>query len=109
MVKLDLASAHQNVAIHPDDRLLLGMQWRGKYFVDMVLPFRSHSAAFIFTSIADLVEWIVVHNYSVDFFYATTWMTFLPLVHRHPSSATPTYLPVFAFAKGLACPFILTS
>ena len=41
--------------------------------------------------------------------YATTWMTFLPLVRRHPRSATPIYLPVFAFAKGLASPFILTS
>ena len=66
MVKFVPASAHQNVAIHPDDRLL-GMQWRGKYFVVMVLPFWLRSAPFIFTSIADLVEWIVVHNYGVDF------------------------------------------
>ena len=40
--------------------------------------------------------------------YVTTWMTFLPLVHRHPHSATSIYLPVFAFARGLASPFILT-
>ena len=35
--------------------------------VDMVLPFGLHSAPFIFTSIADLVEWILVHNYGMDF------------------------------------------
>ena len=43
------------------------MQCRGKYFVDLVLPFKLRSAPFIFTSIADLVEWILVHNYGVDF------------------------------------------
>ena len=37
MAKFDVASAYWNVAIHPDDRPLLGMQWCGKYFVDMVL------------------------------------------------------------------------
>ena len=42
------------MAIHPHDRPLLGMQWRGKYFVDLVLPFGLRSAPFIFTSIVDL-------------------------------------------------------
>ena len=67
MAKFDVDSAYPNVAIHPNDRPLLGMQWRGKYFVDLVLPFGLRSVPFIFTSIADLVEWILVHNYGVDF------------------------------------------
>ena len=67
MAKFDVASAYRNVAIHPDDRPLLGMQWRGHYFVDLVLPFGLRSAPFIFTAIADLVEWILVHNYDVTF------------------------------------------
>ena len=50
MAKFDVASAYRNVAIHPDDRPLLGMQWRGKYFVDLDLPFRLRSAPFIFIS-----------------------------------------------------------
>ena len=62
-----VASAYRNVAIHPDDRPLPGMQWRGNYFVDLVLPFGLCSAPFIFTSMADLVEWILVHNYGMDF------------------------------------------
>ena len=33
----------------------------------MVLPFGLQSASFIFTYIANLVEWIRVHNYSVGF------------------------------------------
>ena len=67
MAKFDVASAYRNVAIHPEDRPLLGMKWRGQYFVDMALPFGLRSAPFIFTAIADLVEWILVHNYGVDF------------------------------------------
>ena len=47
MAKFDVASAYRNVAIYPDDRPLLGMQWRGKYFVDMVLLFGLCSASFI--------------------------------------------------------------
>ena len=47
MAKFDMASAYRNVAIHPDDRPLLGMQWHGKYFVDMVLLFGLRSASFI--------------------------------------------------------------
>ena len=39
MAKFDVASAYRNVAIHPDDRQPLGMQWHRQYFVDLVLPF----------------------------------------------------------------------
>ena len=67
MAKFDVASAYRNVAIHLDDRPLLGMKWRGQYFVDLVLPFGLCSAPFIFTAIADLVEWILVQNYNVTF------------------------------------------
>ena len=63
MAKFDMASAYRNVAIHLDDRPLLGMKWHGQYFVDLVLPFGRRSAPFISTAIADLVEWILVHNY----------------------------------------------
>ena len=42
MAKFDVASEYRNVAIHPDDRPLLGMQWCGQYFVDLLLPFGLH-------------------------------------------------------------------
>ena len=49
--------------------------------VDMVLPFGLRSAPIIFTSIADLVEWILVHNYGVDFLrhYLDDFFTLGPL------------------------------
>ena len=108
MVKFDLASAHQNVAIHPNDRLLLGMQWRGKHFVDMVLPFGLRSVPFIFTSIADLVEWIVVHNYGVDFlrYYLDDFFTLGP-----PSSqlCQSYLLTCVCLCERLGLPLILPS
>ena len=67
MAKFDVASAYRNVAIHPQDRSLLGMRWRGKYYVDMALPIGLHLALYIFTAIADMVEWVLTHNYGVTF------------------------------------------
>ena len=80
MAKFDVASAYRNVAIHPQDRSLLGMGWRGMYYVDMALPFGLRSAPYIFTAIADVVEWILTHNYGVTFLrhYLDYFMTLGP-------------------------------
>ena len=59
MAKFDVASAYRNVAVHPQDRSLLGMRWRGKYYVDMALPIGLRLALYIFTAIADMVEWVL--------------------------------------------------
>lgn len=32
MAKIDVDSAYRNVAIHPSDRYLLGMKWRGTFY-----------------------------------------------------------------------------
>ena len=67
MAKFDVANTYRNVAIHPQDRPLLGMKWRNKFYVDMALPFGLRSAPYIFTSIADMVQWMLTHIHSVDF------------------------------------------
>ena len=67
MAKFDIQNAYRIVPVHPEDRPLLGMKWQGAYYVDMVLPFGVRSAPYIFTCIADLVEWIAKHNYDVSF------------------------------------------
>lgn len=36
---MDLKQGYRNVPIHPQDPLLLGMEWQGDVFVDKVLPF----------------------------------------------------------------------
>ena len=62
LAKFYVESAYRIVPVHPDDRYLLGMQWRDKYFIDMALPFGLHSAPYIFSSVADLAEWILKHE-----------------------------------------------
>ena len=50
-----------------DDCYLFGMQWQGNHFVDMALPFGLHSAPYIFSSVADLVEWVLKKQFDVSF------------------------------------------
>ena len=67
MAKFDVQNAYRIVPVHTEDRLLLGMKWRGAFYVDMVLPFGVRSSPYIFTCIADLVEWVAKQNYDVTF------------------------------------------
>ena len=67
MAKFDVQNAYRIVPVHTEDRQLLGMKWRGAFYVDMVLPFGVRSAPYIFTCIADLVEWVAKQNYDVTF------------------------------------------
>ena len=59
LAKLDIASAYCMVPVHPDDRPLLGMRWKGKLYMDSALPFGLRSAPKVFTAIADGLEWIL--------------------------------------------------
>ena len=59
MAKLDIASAYRAVPVHPEDRRLLGMKWRGDVFVDGALPFGLRSAPKIFTAVADALLWVM--------------------------------------------------
>ena len=51
------------IPVHPDDRLLLGMQWENDIFVDKTLPFRLSSAPLLSlsssgrTAIYDAEKW----------------------------------------------------
>ena len=62
MAKFDIESAYRNIAINLSDRHLLGLKWRDAYYIDLALPFGLRSAPAIFNSVAELVEWILVHN-----------------------------------------------
>ena len=74
MAKMDIKSAYRLVPVHPQDRLLLGMRWNKRIFVDNMLPFGLRSAPKIFTAIADAFEWVIeqrgvawVYHYLDDF------------------------------------------
>ena len=57
MAKMDIKEAYRMVPVHPEDRLLLGMKWKGQTYVDKTLPFGLRSAPSIFTAVADGIEW----------------------------------------------------
>ena len=65
MAKFDVEAAYRNIAVHPNDRYLLGIKWRGQFFMDLDLPFDLRSEPYIFNSAADLVEWIIRNKYDV--------------------------------------------
>ena len=62
LAKLDIASAYRVVPVHPDDRLLLGMRWKGEVFVDSALPFGLRSAPKVFNSSGGLVGVDLAHQ-----------------------------------------------
>ena len=63
------------------DCYLLGMKWCNQFYVDLALPFGLCSVPFIFNSIADMVEWILMHSHHIpellqyldDFIMAGPW------------------------------------
>ena len=73
LAKADIKEAYRMVPVHPDDRLLLAVEWKGQLYLDKVLPFGLRSAP-IFSAIGDGIEWIVrqrgvefVSHYADDF------------------------------------------
>ena len=72
---MDVKQAYRHSPVHPSNRHLLGMQWRGEVFLDMVLPFGLRSAPLLFTAVADALKWAMedrgmtwVGHYIEDFF-----------------------------------------
>ena len=56
LAKLDIQNAYRIIPVHPADRRLLGMSWRGHLYVDSVLPFGLQSAPKVFTAVADALQ-----------------------------------------------------
>ena len=54
LAKIDIESAYRLVPVHPDNRYLLGIQWKGKIVVDGMLPFGLCSASKIFTMVRNV-------------------------------------------------------
>ena len=62
LVKVDLENAYRMAPVNPDDRPLLGMEWKGQWYVDTALPFGLRSAPKIFTALADGLIWILFNQ-----------------------------------------------
>ena len=59
MAKIDIEVAYRLLPVHPQDRLLLVIEWNGEVFCDAMLPFGLRSAPKIFNAVADGLEWIL--------------------------------------------------
>ena len=66
MAKVDLKSAFRMVPVCRNDWELLGMKWREAYFVDTCLPFGLRSAPYLFNQFAEALQWILQHNYCLQ-------------------------------------------
>ena len=59
LAKFDIENAYRIAPVHPDDRSLLGMAWKGQLYIDTDLPFGLHSSPKIFNAVADALQWIL--------------------------------------------------
>lgn len=59
LAKVDIAQAYRNIPVHPQDRWLLGLMWKGGLYVDTTLPFGLRSAPKIFCAVSDALQWIL--------------------------------------------------
>ena len=57
LAKMDIEAAYRLIPVHPQDRVLQGMEWDGKIYVYPCLPFGLRSAPKIFNAVADALCW----------------------------------------------------
>ena len=58
LAKMDVESAHRIILVHPDDRPLLGMWWKGALYYDKCLPLGLRLTPKIFRAVADALQWV---------------------------------------------------
>ncbi len=57
LAKMDIEAAYRLISVHPHDRVLQGMEWDGKIYVDPCLRFGLRSAPKNFNAVADCLCW----------------------------------------------------
>lgn len=62
LAKIDIDSAYRLIPVHLQHHCLQAMQWRGKAYVDPMLPFGLRSAPKIFNALADALNWHLLHQ-----------------------------------------------
>ncbi len=58
LAKFDIRRAYRLLPVCISHRLFLGMRWKGKYYLDLALPFGLRSAPRIFTRFADSLQFL---------------------------------------------------
>ena len=60
LAKVDIEAAYRLIPVHPQDRVLQGIQWNSMTYIDPMLPFGLRSAPKIFNTVADGLHWHLV-------------------------------------------------
>lgn len=101
LVKADISEAYRMVPVHQDDQPLLGVQWRGKTYTDLVLPFGLRSAPKIFTAVADAIQWILAsQGVQQSLHYLDDYI----LVATNPGEASHQRQTIVSVFHGLGVP-----
>ena len=66
MAKVDFKAVFSMVLIIAEEWDLLGLHWKGKYYVDTGLPFGLRLVPYIFNQFAFALHWIMATNYGAD-------------------------------------------
>ena len=64
--KIDLKDAVRLIPINPSDWNLLGIHWRGKFYVNTCLPFGLRLVLCLFNILSQTIHWITTNNYGVQ-------------------------------------------
>eukprot|EP00795_Rhopilema_esculentum_P014765 gene14765-5872_t len=59
LAKFDIRRAYRLLPVKSQQRHMLGMQWQGKFYIDLALPFGLRSAPKIFTRFADALQFLL--------------------------------------------------
>ena len=94
--KVDLKSAFRMIPVTPHDWELLGIHWRGQYYVDTCLPFGLRSAPYLFNQYAAVLKWILTNNYNIPWLihYLDDYLIIGPPDHNSCSAHLHTFLRV---------------
>ena len=64
--KINLKDAFRLIPVNPSDWNLLGIHWKGKFYVDTCLPFGLRSAPYLFNRLSEAIYWTLTNNYGVQ-------------------------------------------
>ena len=66
MAKLDMKDPFRLCPVCLEGHELLGIQWQGKFYIDLCLPFGLRSSPYLFNNLADAFEWLLKSNYRIQ-------------------------------------------
>ena len=82
MGKVDIKSAYRIIPVHLADLHLMGIFWKGKYYVDLALPFGLRSTPELLTPwrIYFTGFWSIIMTFWIYFIISMTILRLVPLI-----------------------------